>query len=586
MNLTFTLKTIFGTVLLLFFANLGLHAQNVPCAGGDANGHACNDVDMLAFIPLSEMNCPGVNDIWGWTDPMTGKEYVILGCTNGTTFFDVSDPINPVFLGDLPTYTNNSTWRDMKVYADHAFIVSEAAGHGIQVFDLSRLRDVAAPPITFTEDAHLDSLGNGLVLGNSHNIVINEGSGYAYTVGNGGLCSGGLAAVDISSPLNPTFAGCFSAAGYTHDAQCVNYIGPDPDYAGSEICFNSNGNTGFVIAEVSDKTDMEQISSASYANQNYTHQGWATEDHQYFLMNDELDESGFGQNTRTHLWDIRDLDLPIYMGYFESTEAAIDHNLYIKGNYAYMSNYTAGLRIIDISDIANGNLTEAAYFDVYTPNNSANFSGSWSNYPYFPSGTIAVTSRGEGLFLLQWSPTFLSVELSDFAANPTTQAIELSWTTASEQNHDSFIVERSTDANSFERIGSLPATGNATTSTSYEYLDQQVLPGITYYYRLKQIATDGEIEFSETVSAKIELSDTFTGIYPNPVGKSAQLIVSSKQEGLAYIHITDANGRLVERLSESLSVGTNVLELNTEKLARGVYFIQIENKPALRFVKM
>ena len=67
--------------------------------------------------------------------------------------------VNPVYLGKLPTHTSSTTWRDVKVYNNYAFIVSEAGGHGMQVFDLTRLRDVANPPETFTEDAHYDGFG-------------------------------------------------------------------------------------------------------------------------------------------------------------------------------------------------------------------------------------------------------------------------------------------------------------------------------------------------------------------------------------------------------------------------------------------
>ena len=77
-----------------------------------------------------------------------------MGLKNGTAFIDISYPINPIYLGKLPTHTGESIWRDIKVYQNHAFIVSEASNHGMQVFDLTRLRNVPNPPENFTEDAH------------------------------------------------------------------------------------------------------------------------------------------------------------------------------------------------------------------------------------------------------------------------------------------------------------------------------------------------------------------------------------------------------------------------------------------------
>ena len=114
--------------------------------------------------------------------------------------------------------------------------MSEARSHGMQVFDLKRLRNVTAPPVNFTETAHYNKVST------AHNIAINESTGFAYIIGAAGKnsCSGGLHMVNIQTPTSPSFAGCFSADGYTHDTQCVLYNGPDATYRGREICFNSN----------------------------------------------------------------------------------------------------------------------------------------------------------------------------------------------------------------------------------------------------------------------------------------------------------------------------------------------------------
>lgn len=394
------MKSIFLLLITLSFS-IFLTAQT-PCDEGFAGVYPCEKVDLLSVVTLQEMGCNASNDIWGWTDSTTNREYAIFGCTDRTTFVDITDPTNPVFIGFLMGHNNTfSTWRDMKVYQDHAYIVSEANNHGVQVFDLTQLRDPSNAPIEFEETAHVGALGGGRTITSSHNIVLNEESGFAYTVGNRGLCGSGLTALDLSNPADPVFAGCFSADGYTHDAQCVNYIGPDPDYQGAEICFNANEDA-VTIVDVSDKEFMIEISSNSYPGVAYTHQGWLTDDHQYFLMNDEVDELNRNHNTRTYIWDVRNLDFPIFMGYYEADVASIDHNLYIKGDYAYMSNYSSGLRILDISDIANGELVEVGSFDVFPQNNGTSFNGTWSNYPFFESGSIIVSSRDRGLFVLKF----------------------------------------------------------------------------------------------------------------------------------------------------------------------------------------
>lgn len=382
----------------------------VECESGMAGQFACSEVDLLSFMPLDELGAAGsvhLNDIWGWTDPETGREYALVGRSDGTSFVDVTNPMIPVYVGELPLTegANPNAWRDVKVYRDHAYIVADGAGaHGMQVFDLTQLRDAADIPVTFEESAIYREIFS------SHNIVINEQSGYAYAVGSGGggeTCGGGLHMINIQEPANPTFAGCFadegtgrSGTGYSHDAQCVMYEGPDTEHRGKEICFGSN-ETALSIADVSDKENPVSLSTASYPNVVYAHQGWLTEDQSHFYMNDELDElDGKTDGTRTMIWDVADLDDPQLVTEHISENKASDHNLYILGNLMYQSNYLSGLRVLDISDVANP--VEVGFFDsVPAGTDKPGFGGSWSNYPYFPSGSIVITSMNEGLFVLK-----------------------------------------------------------------------------------------------------------------------------------------------------------------------------------------
>ena len=380
-------------MLFVFFVHSIVNNAQTPCNNGMAGSYPCNGYDLQSFIPFSTFNTSGGNDSWGWTDPDDGNEYAIMGLKNGTAFIDISDPINPVYLGKLPTHTSNSTWRDIKVYQNHAFVVSEAGGHGMQVFDLTRLRNVANPPETFTEDAHYDGFGS------AHNIVINEESGYAYGVG--ADFNGGAHFINIQDPLNPIGEGGYAGSGYTHDAQVVNYNGPDTDYTGREIYIGSN--ESFVtIVDVTDKSNPVLIANATYSNDSYTHQGWLTEDLNYFILGDETDELNFGFNTKTIVFDFSDLDNPQFDFDYFGTTPAIDHNGYTKNNKYYLANYTAGLTVLDISDLGNQNMSEIGYFDTYPSSNSAGFSGAWNVYPYFESGNIVISnSSGGGFFLVK-----------------------------------------------------------------------------------------------------------------------------------------------------------------------------------------
>ncbi len=387
------------------------------CLEGAAGGFACSEVDLVAFLPLGAVGGERgaiANDIWGWTDPETGREYAIMGRADAATFVDLGDPGNPVYLGELPLTegAQPSMWRDIKVYRDHAFIVADNAGaHGMQVFDLAQLRDVSDPPVSFEATALYNQINS------AHNIVINEETGFAYAVGassGGETCGGALHMIDVRDPRSPTFAGCFAdpntgnaGTGSSHDAQCVRYDGPDEAYAGREICFGANENA-LSIADVTDKDAPVAIAAASYPNTGYLHQGWISDDHRHFYMNDETDEVGGAvSRTRTLIWDIQELDDPVLVKEHFGTTSASDHNLYVVGDLMYQANYTSGLRILDISDPEEP--VEIGYFDtVPFGDDQPGFAGAWSVYPYFGSGVIVVSSIKEGLFVLRKRPPRVS----------------------------------------------------------------------------------------------------------------------------------------------------------------------------------
>jgi len=380
------------------------------CKRGKARGFRCDGVDMLSHVSRQQLGLSFVNDIWGWHDPRTRHNYALVGGTEGTVFVDVTKPKRPDIVGTLPSHSleGGGFWRDIKVFKNHAYIVSEHDNHQMQVFDLRELRGVKGAPRTFEETAVYGVGGAG----NTHNMFINRASGYAYLVGTS-TCNSGLHMVDVNNPSAPEFAGCFEDHGYIHDTQCVIYKGPDRTYRGREICFNANAeyvgptaedieNT-LSIVDVTDKENPVPLSRVFYGRDGYSHQGWLNARQTSYIHGDELDEQVVGVKTRTRVWDVRNLDAPEVAGVFDNRTTSIDHNQYIKGGKSYHSNYTSGLRIYDLSRVASGKLSEVGYFDLYPENDNATFEGgTWSNYPFYPGKKyVAVSSIDRGLFVLQ-----------------------------------------------------------------------------------------------------------------------------------------------------------------------------------------
>lgn len=389
-------------LFIVFFLWSGiLYSQK--CENGFVGSYPCNQVDLLAHIPTEQLGGASTNEIWGWTDPLDGKEYVILGLSTGVRFFSIENPSNPLWLGSLPTHTVNSMWRTFRVANNFLFVGSEASNHGMQIFDLTRLRNVTNPPQVFSEDAHYAGFGK------CHTLEVNAATGYVYACGTN-TYAGGLHIVNVQDPLNPVIAGGYDVDGYTHESQVVVYEGPDPDYIGRTVafCYNGNNPASLTLVDVTDPSDATTISITNYPQGYYCHQGWPTEDGNYLLMDDELDETtGPFDNTRTLIWNISDLDNPVYLANHLGPTPAVDHNQFIIGNLSYQSNYTAGLRILDITEIADLELHEVAYFDHLPGTNAAIFQGQWMNYPFFASGVIPVSDMYQGMFLLQ--PNFIEV---------------------------------------------------------------------------------------------------------------------------------------------------------------------------------
>ncbi|CAM2007536.1 choice-of-anchor B family protein [Acanthopleuribacter pedis] len=340
---------------------------------------------MHSWMTLAELgNQTRGNDCWGYTAP-SGREYAIMGLRGGTAFVEITNPAQPALIEFIEG--PSSSWRDVKTYSHYAYIVTEG-GEGIQVVNLANVDQGEA------------LLVNTVTTGGAtatHNVAINEESGYLYRTGGS---SNGLRIYDLANPAAPEYVGAWSDR-YVHDAQIVTYTeGP---YAGREIAFACAGfnggstQTGLSIVDVTDKQNIQVITHYQFSNPNYSHQGWLSEDRRYFYLNDELDESRTGSTTTTRVIDVSDLENPFEASTFTTGLRAIDHNLYTHQGMIFQANYRSGLRVFETSDPLAP--TEIAYFDTYPDNNNPNFNGLWSVYPYFPSGTIIGSDLEKGLFV-------------------------------------------------------------------------------------------------------------------------------------------------------------------------------------------
>ncbi len=354
------------------------------------------NVTLLDNMPLSQFsgNPDSGNDCWGYVSP-SGREYALMGLSNSIAVVEITNPTNPVIVQQI-THPN-SLWGDIKVYQDHCYVSNEEGG-GIQVISLA---NVDNGQVTLVRSV----TGSGLQT--THNVAVDETSGFLYLAG-ANINGGSIVAYDLSNPGNPVLAGTFSGP-YSHDLQIVTYTeGP---YAGRQVAFCSNGSTAFDIVDVTNKSNMFRVGRNRYPGLEYCHQGWLTEDRQYFILNDELDEAnGYTNVTLTRVFDVSDITNPVLAATFSSDRPAIDHNLYVRGDFCFQANYRSGLRIFDVSDPLNA--VQTGWFDTYPANDGLGFDGAWSVYPFFPSGTVIVSDINRGLFILDVSDALVSLDFS------------------------------------------------------------------------------------------------------------------------------------------------------------------------------
>lgn len=382
-----------------FAGPIVLDSSSAGSYAGSGGAFPSSGVSLLGWVPLSGFAGSNVSgaDCWGYVAP-SGREYAIIGMSDSVGFVEISDPGLPVVVATFAQV--NSLWRDIKVYQDHAYVVSEGGG-GIQIFDLSLIDSGTVSFVGSVNSGGTDS---------SHNVAIDTDSGFLYQVGGGSSPVEGLRIYSLANKANPSFVGEWNDR-YVHDAQIVKYTsGP---FANKQIafCFAENesggGSPALDIVDVTNKNNPQVISSYTYSSPVFSHQGWLSPDKQYVYINDELDEATFGSLTTTRVINVSNLNSPFQAGTFTSGSTAIDHNLYTKGNLIYEANYRSGLRVFDASNPAAP--VQSAWFDTYPSDDIPEFNGLWNVFPYFNSSTVIGSDLEKGLFVWRLGPPELTL---------------------------------------------------------------------------------------------------------------------------------------------------------------------------------
>ena len=344
---------------------------------------------------------------WGYVAP-DGREYALLGTATGCAVIDITNAALPVEIGHIPGAT--SLWKEVKTYSHYAYVVSEGS-QGLQIIDLSGL------PATVNLDTTITSLGGFSVM-TSHTISIHDG--YLYLNGN----PSGMLIASLANPRRPQYLGRWTTR-YVHDS-----------YTRNDTIFAAAINSGRLdIIDGRIKSSPTLIASIAYPGGG-THNVWATKDRRYAITTDEI-----GSTPKTlKVWNLQNLPAvsTTPVATFTATPADIEHNIFIRGDYAYVAWYTAGLRIVNITDPTIP--TDAGGYDTSTEP-PGSYDGMWACYPYFPSGKIIGSDMQNGLYIFSFTGLAprRPVSLLEPATGGTVQApdsIRFRWTSAADFNAD------------------------------------------------------------------------------------------------------------------------------------------------------
>jgi choice-of-anchor B domain-containing protein len=508
---------------------------------------------------------------WGWVSP-DGREYALIGTYTGTSIIDLNvSPIREIAF--VPGNTAGYCYREFKTYKNYAYAVSEG-GRGVQILDLSRLPDTSG--LLVREFNYTSGTRNTL---RSHTVTLADG--YLYLNGSAGWSPGGMVIFNLKNdPTNPQYVGEYQPE-YIHDS----YVRNDTLY-GAAI----NGG-GLYVADVRNKATPLLITRISYTGSG-THHAWASINGRYAMTTDEV-----GTVNNLKVWDLTNLGGgPPYtpVAQYRASPMDITHNVHGRGNYAYISHYTAGMRVVDVRNPAAP--VEAGNYDTY-PGPSGGFAGCWGVYPYYPSGRWIGSDMQTGLYLCNFTglaPRIRSPLLAPTNLDTLVQGVPKTfrWRLAANQAEDPHFYEVHIFGPGVDSTLKTQDTSLVITPFSSMQNGQTYRWHVWIKDEFTNVSSQDTFRFvyrTTTEVAAVGMAPRLFSLsqnYPNPFNPNTVIRFEIPAPGHVTLKVMNLLGEEVETLVDDVrAAGEYEVRFDAKSLSSGIYLYKVSTSDGYTAVK-